>query len=99
MIYNLEGKGPYPVAMAVSVPKRLFRKAVDRNLIKRRIREAYRVNKTGLYEGLTGKGKTIDLVIQYQIQEIASFKTIEGGLVQGIKTLLLRLEESGKISG
>ena len=81
--------------MAVSVPKRLFRKAVDRNRIKRRIREAYRMNKADLYEVLSRKGKKLNLVIQYQIQEISGFRTIEGGLVQGINTLIHRLDESG----
>jgi len=33
-------------AMLISVPKRLFKHAVDRNRIKRQVREAYRLNKS-----------------------------------------------------
>lgn len=38
-------KPNFPVQFTQSVPKRRFSKAVDRNRIRRRIREAYRLNK------------------------------------------------------
>jgi ribonuclease P protein component len=44
-----------PVKIIISVPKRSFKRAVDRNKIKRFIREAYRKNKTLLYEGINTK--------------------------------------------
>lgn len=73
--------------MTVSVPKRLFKRAVDRNLLKRRIREAYRKNKKELYAVLEQKEIKLDLVIQYQNREIESFHVIEKALIKGLEKL------------
>ena len=45
-----EGDGP--VQMLVSVPKKHFHHAVDRNRVKRQVREAYRQRKQILYEAI-----------------------------------------------
>lgn len=41
-----------PVKAIFTVPKRAFKKAVDRNFIRRRMKEAYRLNKTTFYNTL-----------------------------------------------
>lgn len=46
------GEGDEPVQMLVSVPKKRFKHAVDRNRVKRQVREAYRRNKQQLYNAL-----------------------------------------------
>lgn len=45
-------RSEYPIQLAISVPKRRFKHAVDRNAIKRLIRESYRLQKADLYQAL-----------------------------------------------
>jgi ribonuclease P protein component len=45
-------QGESPVQILVSVPKRHFKHAVDRNRVKRQVREAYRLNKQVVYDAL-----------------------------------------------
>jgi len=45
--------GSFPIKVGFSVPKKLFKRAVDRNLFKRRMREVYRKNKHLFYENIS----------------------------------------------
>lgn len=49
------------VRMMISVPKKRFHHAVDRNRMKRQVREAFRLNKQKLWSVLEGTGKRIDI--------------------------------------
>ncbi|WP_299156168.1 ribonuclease P protein component [uncultured Tenacibaculum sp.] len=53
MVYiQTEHTSKFPVQVGVSVPKRNFKKAVDRNRIKRLLRETYRKEKYTVYDGV-----------------------------------------------
>ena len=53
-VYMLSERQPAdaPVQLLISVPKKRFRHAVDRNRVKRQIREAYRLHKDLLYQAI-----------------------------------------------
>lgn len=70
-----------PLQVCVSVPKRYFKHAVDRNLIKRRIREAYRRNKSIFYQHIACYDDVyIAMVVVYRGEKILSYIDIETAL-------------------
>ena len=68
-----------PIKMGVSVSKKYFKKAVDRNYFKRVLRETYRLNKHILIDNLE---KPYAFMFFYQTKERLSYQEIEEKTIQ-----------------
>ena len=71
---------PHPAQVVFSVPKRLFKRAHDRNLLKRRMRETYRLRKHELYELLDTNGKKIVFMLVYIAKEKVEYQQLESAM-------------------
>ncbi len=75
----------FPVQAGFSVGKKIFKKAVQRNLLKRRMREAYRLNKHELYNVLLEEQMAVFII--YVGKELSDYGVIEQAVKKGIKKL------------
>jgi ribonuclease P protein component len=78
------------VSVLVSVPKKRFHDAVDRNRVKRQTREAYRKHKHGLIEQMEAKGRGLLIAFIYVSAKIESTDYIEKRMVR----LLEKIDEA-----
>ncbi|MEL7585218.1 MAG: ribonuclease P protein component [Prolixibacteraceae bacterium] len=77
---------PYPVQAAFSVSRRNFKRAVKRNLLKRRMREAYRLNKEKLY-GALGDDLQLAVMFIYAGREEKDYNVVERSMKQSLSKL------------
>ena len=81
----------FPVQAAFTVSKRNFKRAVKRNLLKRRMREAYRLNKPSLYDGLAAKDLHIAVMFVYVGKDLIDFPIIEKAMISAFKKVLAKV--------
>lgn len=88
VLYRFVEQGDATSKMTVAIPKRMIKHAADRNLLKRRTREVYRVQKHDLNAILQKKNLQIELLFLYQASEILDFAVIK----RSVSFLLKKLE-------
>ena len=80
-------KGSIHAKATVAVSKKNFRKAVDRNKLKRRMREAFRKNKLKLVDELQQKNKKINLMFIHANKEMSAYSLIESSIIKTLEKL------------
>jgi ribonuclease P protein component len=78
----------YPIQAGFTVPKRFFKHAVDRNRIKRLIREVYRANKNELYKKLAAEQKQLAIMFVYNGKKLPLFTETAKAVTGCMKKLL-----------
>ncbi|HRX92584.1 MAG TPA: ribonuclease P protein component [Chitinophagaceae bacterium] len=89
IFFQAEKTGKSELQIGVGVSGKFFRKAVDRNRIKRLIKESWRVQIASLKEKLTSEESSLFVFIIYTSGEMLSYKEVH----KGVLTVIAKLEE------
>ncbi len=85
---------PMPTAQVqvmVAVPKKNFKRAHDRNRIKRLVREAWRLQKHLLYAKLPTDGRPVAVLLMYIGKEEVEYQKVHSGVGKAIRQLTTAL--------
>lgn len=83
-----ERRSDFPVQFTLSVPKKRFKKAAHRNRLRRRIREAYRLQKHHIYATLPKDAEQLAWMVIYVGKEEHDFRKINRSMEQLIQRFL-----------
>jgi len=84
---------PFNLQFGAGVSAKNFKRAVDRNKIKRLIKESYRLQKTELQQTLKEKNVLLNIFFIYTDKELPDFNTVKVKVNVVLKKLLQIVEE------
>lgn len=84
IVYQKVAKESVPVQCLVNAPKRKFKHAVDRNRLKRLMREAYRKNKHALFDKMEDESATMRIAFSYVSDKIETQSFVEKRMIQAL---------------
>ncbi len=83
-----------PCQAGFSVSKKFLKKAVDRNRVKRRMREAYRLQKTPLHEALRNADKQVAVLFITVKTDNTSYDRLHGKILLTLQSIARKIEDS-----
>jgi ribonuclease P protein component len=88
-----EVENDFPVQSSFSVPKKTFRRANQRNTLRRRMREAYRLHKHLIYNNLKDSEKKYALMWLFTGKEEVPYQDIEKSMIFAIHRFLREIKK------
>ena len=84
----------YPAQVLIIVSKKLFPKAVDRNKVRRQLRELYRLNKHFIYTTLDKHQKKVALLVMYKDSDIQETSVLSTHYNKLIEKLIKNIDQT-----
>lgn len=87
-----DSMGDVPVSILISVPKKRFHNAVDRNRVKRLVREAYRTQKGMLWQALENKDYKLAIAFVCITDTLPSFHQVNKAVGKALVRITEKLD-------
>ncbi len=85
-----DGETGITAEVMFSVPKRFHKRANKRNLLRRRVKESYRLQKSIIVKSAE-RGKSIDMALIYSVKDIKDYKSIDNAVRKILENIASQL--------